>query len=97
MVGQEKKTCSIAKLQISPDLPVQQKKLGWLYIWMVVGCLVGCLYAEIRDIQVSRTFPGFSYDFLRTFSGLSQDFFRTFSGLHKTFPGLSQDFLRTFS
>ena len=92
-----------AELQISHDLSVQQKKSGrhyigvvvWLVVWLVV-----CLYADITDVQVSRTFQGLSQDFLSTFPGLSQDFLRTFSGhsqnFLRTFSGLSQDFCRTF-
>ena len=50
---------SVIKLQISPDLPVQQKKSGRLYIWMVVCSL---LYAETLKTRtnMSRTRPPFS-------------------------------------
>ena len=58
----------IANLQISPDLPVQRKKVERLYI-QVVGWLAGRLFVR-RDIQ-TRT--NMSLDCLWTVSGLSLD------------------------
>ena len=51
---------NFADLQISPDLPVQQKKSGRLYI-QVVGCsVVHCLlYAEILQTRTEQTRPDF--------------------------------------
>ena len=97
----------IAKLQISPDLPVQQKKSGWFYIWVVV-CSIGRLYAEIfqitPDLPFQQNYPGTRPDQTRPDQTrpdqTSQDFLKTFTGLsqdfHRTFSRLSQDFLRTF-
>ena len=46
----------IANLQISHDLPVQQKKSGWLYSW-VVGCLAVCMQRlkmfRLADLQLN--------------------------------------------
>ena len=87
---------TLAKLQLSPDIPIQQKKSGWLYIW-VLGWVVAWLYTENPpDLPVQQKESG--YQFPRTFTWLSPNCVRTFPGLSQdcfgTFIGLSQDFLR---
>ena len=70
------KKADIAKLQIVPDLPVQHKKSGWLYIRVDF----------LRPfLGLSQDFQELSQDFLRAFPELSQ----TFSGLSQDFPRTS--------
>ena len=79
-----------------PPRPTQEI---WMSIYLGV-LLLWCLYTEVRDVQVRRTFPGHSQDFPMTISGLSQNSLRIFSWISQDFlrpyPGLSQEFPRTF-
>ena len=98
-----KERVGIADLQTFTDFPVQQKKYGRYYIWVVVflnGCLHAVFFRFPLTSQFSRTFLGPDQtrpdqtrpdqtrpDQTRS---LFQDFLRTFSGLY-------EDFLGTFS
>ena len=59
-----------------PDLPVQLKKSGWLYIQLLVGSTHSS--RMFKSAESFRGFPRTFQDFILIFPGLSQDFLRTF-------------------
>ena len=90
----------------TPDLPVQQKKSGWLYY--LGGCSVVCLsdclqrlrmFKSVKHFQdFLKNFLGVSWVFLWIFLLLSRGFLGPLSGLFfGTFLGLSCENVVTFS